>query len=182
VVEQVAAPVVGVLGDVVEQVAAPVVGVLGDVVEQVAAPVVEALDPVLDQVLAPVADIVGGSLASLLGLGTGGGAPIILTSVVAASGSIDFEGGAPTALSLPVDDLFSRGGYTDYNLVLHGDIPAGAGSAPGTALQDAADSVGDDILGALLTPPDSGNGGHGSSHHVGLPSLLGDFGLHGLGL
>ena len=98
--------------------------------------------------LAPVTDIVGDPLAALLGLGSGGGAPIITTPVVSASsGSIDFEG-APAAGSLPLDDLFSGGGYTDYNLALHGDVPAGASSAPGAILHDVADAAGD-ILGAV---------------------------------
>ena len=166
VVEQVVAPVIGIVGDVVgdvvqvldpvvEQVVAPVVQVLDPIVEQVVAPVVQALDPVvapvieaLDPLLAPVADIVGGPLASLLGLDPGGGAPIIMTPVVAASsGSLDFEG-APAVGPLVLDDLFSGGNYTDYNLALQSDVPAGANSAPGAILHDVVNSAGD-ILGAV---------------------------------
>ena len=208
VVDQVVAPVISIVGDViqvldpvVDHMVAPVIGIVGDVVgdvvqvldpvvEQVIAPVVQALDPVvapvaevLEPLLAPVADIVGGPLASLLGLGPGGGTPIIMTPVVAASSSsMDFEG-APAAGSLPLDDLFSGGGYTDYNLALRGDVPAGANSAPGAILHDVADAAGD-ILGAVTgsTSSDGGHGGHASTHHIGLPSILGDLGLHGLGL
>ena len=208
VVDQVVAPVISIVGDViqvldpvVDHMVAPVIGIVGDVVgdvvqvldpvvEQVIAPVVQALDPVvapvaevLEPLLAPVANIVGGPLASLLGLGPGGGTPIIMTPVVAASSSsMDFEG-APAAGSLPLDDLFSGGGYTDYNLALRGDVPAGANSAPGAILHDVADAAGD-ILGAVTgsTSSDGGHGGHASTHHIGLPSILGDLGLHGLGL
>ena len=208
VVDHMVAPVIGIVGDmvqvldpVVDHMLAPVIGIVGDVVgdvvqvldpvvEQVIAPVVQALDPVvapvaevLEPLLAPVADIVGGPLASLLGLGPGGGTPIIMTPVVAASSSsMDFEG-APAAGSLPLDDLFSGGGYTDYNLALRGDVPAGANSAPGAILHDVADAAGD-ILGAVTgsTSSDGGHGGHASTHHIGLPSILGDLGLHGLGL
>ena len=108
-----------------------------------------------------------------------------MTPVVAASSSsMDFEG-APAAGSLPLDDLFSGGGYTDYNLALQSDVPAGASSAPGAILHDVADSAGD-ILGAVTGNAsfDGGNGGHGSSHLIGLPSILGDRAarLDGLGL
>ncbi len=66
VVEDVIAPVVGIVGDVVgdvvhvldpviEQVVAPVIGIVGDVVGDV----VHVLDPVVEQVVAPVIGIVG---------------------------------------------------------------------------------------------------------------------------
>ena len=66
---------------------------------------------------------------------------------------MDFEG-APASGSLPLDDLFSGGGYTDYNLALQSDVPAGANSAPGAILHDVADSAGD-ILGAVTGNPHS---------------------------
>jgi hypothetical protein len=197
VVEQVVAPVIGIVGDVVgdvvqvldpvvEQVVAPVVQVLDPIVEQVVAPVVQALDPVvapvieaLDPLLAPVADIVGGPLASLLGLDPGGGAPIIMTPVVAASsGSLDFEG-APAAGPLVLDDLFSGGNYTDYNLALQSDVPAGASSAPGAILHDVVDSAGD-FLGAVAGNNLS-DGENANSHFIGLPSILEEIGLRGSG-
>jgi hypothetical protein len=189
VVEQVVAPVIGIVGDVVQvldPVVAPVVQVLDPIVEHVVAPVVKALDPVvapvveaLDPLLAPVADIVGGPLASLLGLDPGGGAPIIMTPVVAASsGSLDFEG-APAAGPLVLDDLFSGGNYTDYNLALQSDVPAGASSAPGAILHAVVDSAGD-ILGAVTgnNPSDDENA---NSHFIGLPSILEEIGLRGSG-
>ena len=112
-----------------EQVVAPALGIAGDV----AGDVVQVLDPVVEQVAAPVADILGGPLASLLGLGSDGGAPIIVAAMVASSGSIDFEAG-PTAGSLPLDDLFSAGGYSDYNLTLQADASVGANAASGGIL------------------------------------------------
>jgi hypothetical protein len=175
-----------VLDPVVEQVVAPVVQVLDPIVEQVVAPVVQALDPVvapvieaLDPLLAPVADIVGGPLASLLGLDPGGGAPIIMTPVVAASsGSLDFEG-APAVGPLVLDDLFSGGNYTDYNLALQSDVPAGASSAPGAILHDVVDSAGD-FLGAV-TGNNPSDGENANSHFIGLPSILEEIGLRGSG-
>ena len=187
VIEQVVAPVLGSVGDVLgdavqvldpvlEQVVAPVLGSVGDVLGDV----VQALDPVLEQVAAPVADILGGPLASLLGLGSGGGAPIVVAAVVSSSGSIDFEAG-PAAGSLPLDDLFSGGGYSDYNLTLQAGVSVGANPAPGGILP------GLDIAAELnvLTgnaPTDGGHDTQGNTHHIGLPSLLGDTGLHWLGL
>ena len=187
VLEQVVAPVLGgvgdVLGDVVqvldpvlEQVVAPALGIAGDV----AGDVVQVLDPVVEQVAAPVADILGGPLASLLGLGSDGGAPIIVAAVVASSGSIDFEAG-PTAGSLPLDDLFSAGGYSDYNLTLQADASVGANAASGGILP-AIDIAAE--LSALTGngPTESEHGAQGNAHHIGLPSLLGDTGLHWLGI
>ena len=187
VVQQVVAPVLGMVGEV----AGDVVQVLDPVLEQVIAPVfdgagevlgdaVHALNPVLDQVIAPVADVLGGPLGSLLGLGSDGGAPIVMAAVVASSGSIDFEAG-PAAGSLPLDDLFSGGGYSDYNLTLQAGVSASANPAPGGILP------GLDIAGELNVwtgnaPTEGGPDAQGNTHHIGLPSLLGDAGLHWLGL
>ena len=141
---------------------------------------VQVLDPVVEQVAAPVADILGGPLASLLGLGSDGGAPIVVAAVVASCGSIDFEAG-PTAGSLPLDDLFSGGGYSDYNLTLQADASVGANAASGGILP-AIDIAAE--LSALTGngPTESEHGAQGNAHHIGLPSLLGDTGLHWLGI
>ena len=188
VLEQVVAPVLGTAGDVlgdvvhvldplVEQVVAPVLGIAGDVVGDV----VHALDPVIEQVAAPVADVLSGPLGSLLGLDSDGGSPIILASVVASSGSIDFEAG-PAAGSLALDDLFSGGGYSDYNLTLQAEVSVGAHPAPGGILPDLDIAA---ELNALIGgngPTENGPDAQGNAHHIGLPSLLGDTGLHWLGL
>jgi hypothetical protein len=156
-----------------------VLGSVGDVLGDV----VQVLDPVLEQVAAPVADILGGPLASLLGLGSGGGAPILVASVVASSGSIDFEAG-PAAVSLPLDDLFSGGGYSDYNLTLQADVSAGANAAPGDSLLDIDIAAELNELSILTgnAPTEGGPETQGNAPHIGLPSLLGDTGLHWLGL
>ena len=133
VVEQVVAPVIGIVGDVVGD----VVQVLDPVVEQVVAPVRASARRIVgrwrtpwcrpsiplsrrcSRLSAPVADIVGGPLAALLGLGSGGGAPIIVTPVVSRLLAAAWTSRARRASgSLPLDDLFSGGGYTDYNLAL----------------------------------------------------------------
>jgi hypothetical protein len=186
-VEQVVAPVLGsvgnVLGDVVqvldpvvEQVVAPVLGGVGDVLGDV----VQALDPVVEQVAAPVADVLSAPLASLLGLGAGGGSPILVASVVASSTSIDFEAG-PAAASLPLDDLFSGGRYSDYNLTLQADVSAGANAAPGGSLLDIDIAAELSVL-TGAAPTEGGPEAQGNAQHIGLPSLLGDTGLHWLGL
>jgi hypothetical protein len=101
--------------------------------------------------------------------------------VVASSGSIDFEAG-PAAGSLALDDLFSGGGYSDYNLTLQADVSVGAHPAPGgilPGLDIAAE------LNALIGgngPTENGPDAQGNAHHIGLPSLFGDTGLHWLGL
>ena len=213
VLEQVVAPVLGSVGDVLgdvsqvldpvlEQVVAPVLGsagdVLGDVVqvldpvlEQVVAPVLGSAGDVLgdvvhvlDPVVAPVADVLSGPLGALLGLGSNGGAPIVVASVVASSGSIDFEAG-PAAASLPLDDLFSGGGYSDYNLTLQASVSPGANPALGGILPglDIAAELNElNVLTGGNAPAEGGPDTQGSAPHIGLPSLLGDTGLHWLGL
>jgi hypothetical protein len=212
VLEQVVAPVLGIAGDVlghvvqvldpvVEQVVAPVLGVAGDMLgdviqvldpalEHVVAPILDSAGDVLgdavhvlDPVIAPVADVLSGPLGSLLGLGSSGGAPIVVASVVASSGSIDFEAG-PAAASLALDDLFSGGGYSDYNLTLQASASPDANPALGGILPglDVAAELNELNILTGNAPTESGPEGQGNAPHIGLPSLLGDTGLHWLGL
>jgi hypothetical protein len=138
---------------------------------------------VLDPVIAPVADVLSGPLGSLLGLGSNGGAPIVVASVVASSGSIDFEAG-PAVANLPLDDLFSGGGYSDYNLTLQAAVSAGANPASGGILPAVDIAAELNELNVLTgnVPTEGGSDAQGNAPHIGLPSLLGDTGLHWLGL
>ena len=106
-----------------------------------------------------------------------------MASVVASSGSIDFEAG-PAAGSLPLDDLFSGGGYSDYNLTLQAGVSVGANPAPGGILPGLDIAAGLNELNILTgnAPTEGAPDAQGNVQHFGLPSLLGDTGLHWLGL
>jgi hypothetical protein len=163
-----------VLDPVLDQVVAPVTALAGDVIGDT----VQVVGPVIEQVTAPVTDLLG----SLLGPGSTGGQPILATSVVvASSGSIDFEG-VPPASPLGLDDLFSGGRYSDYNLALQADASISANPASGGPLPNLDLAVDLNIAHDAGTPPDNGQGGQGSHLQVALSGVLGDIGLHGLGL
>ncbi|NJM36328.1 MAG: hypothetical protein HC850_18370 [Rhodomicrobium sp.] len=173
----------------------PITDIVGDVVQ--------VLDPVVEQVVAPLVGTVGdgGSGArsgragdhargragadarheysgDLLELGSGNGAPIITASVAASSSSIDFEVG-PAGGSLPLDELFSAGSYSDYNLALQANVSVSANPAPAETLLSDLD-IATEL--SALTGSAPSESGQGNSQHFALPSLLGDIGLHGLGL
>ncbi len=170
VVDGVAAPVAALAGGLVDALEPVVDGVAAPVVA-LAGGLVGALEPVVDGVLGPIASTVadvtapvGGSVdalfGSLIGEGTdpapggsiadalsalglvSGGPSSVIEAVVGAGGGLLGAGG--------LDDLFSGGGYTEYNLALQ----AGAsGSTGGAAASTGAalDTPGIDLdLGALV--------------------------------
>lgn len=177
VVDGVVAPLLG----NVQQIAAPVLGLVDDIAGDLLEPVTQAAAPVLGLVNDLTGDLLGdGPLSALLGLGSETAESISTAPIAAGSSSLDFQQ-APAAAASLLDELFSGGRYTDYNLALQADAPAGPLSMPGSILTDAV-ATADDIVSAI-TGTSLSDGVNGQAHHGGLLSGgHGDIGLHGLGL
>jgi hypothetical protein len=205
IVEQTIVPAAGVLEEVLQSLdpvmdpvtglaaeAGTVFGEVGTTVSGLGASLVEPLGPVINEIAAPPGgplalfdpgveafEQFGGSspdpLATLLGLGSGG-TPIVLAPVTAAAGSISFQ-------SLPVPDglneLFSSGSYTEYNLALQSATSAEAPQPAltvGATLQNALSALEPAAL--VNADPEEGTQGAVNGN---LTSVLESGGLHGLG-
>lgn len=159
------------LGEGLGEAAAPLIGTIDDVVE--------TLGSTIGAVAPALTGLVDGLTGGLGGQGEDNGGP--LQDAVASSGQIVFKampvvddlGG-----DLGLDSLFSGGRYTDYNLALRADA---ADSAPSHGL--ASTSGSSTLLDHLL--PSGNDAGHpfedDQMRNVGLPSVLDEMALRGLG-
>jgi len=156
---------------------------LGDGLGEVAAPLTATIDEVVETLGSSVGaapaltGLVGGLTGGLADQGDDNGRP--LQDAVASSGQIVFKA-LPVVGDPGLDSLFSGGGYTDYNLALRADA---ADSASSQSLAGASGSS--TLLDHLLTG--SNDPGHqfdddqGVVRNVGLPSVLDEIALRGLG-
>jgi hypothetical protein len=162
------APVAGLAGGVAE-VLGPVLGGVSDpiasIVTGAAAPIGDPVGELFDA-LAGEGTEAGGSLASTLSaLGLTGGSSGVIEAVTGSGGGLLGAGG--------LDDLFSGGGYTDYNLALQ----TGASGSTGIAdsVSTALDPTAADLdLGALIQLDSDENEADAG---LGLSALLGGTGL-----
>jgi hypothetical protein len=144
VLEGVVAPVASLTGGIAETLG-PVLGGVSDpiasIVTGAAAPIGDPVGELFDA-LAGEGTEAGGSLASTLSaLGLTGGSSGVIEAVTGSGGGLLGAGG--------LDDLFSGGGYTDYNLALQTGASGSTGTADsaGTALDPTAADL---DLGALI--------------------------------
>ena len=165
-------PLLATLGDVVPDAVADIGRNLHDVVESLSQPLDAALDlppKVLEALVPPVATAVQVTQ----------GATQAIQDVLASSGELAF----PVLEIAGLDELYTDGRYTDYNLALQaklplpdlvaGDAGAAASNPVGdalTALSDAGDTeLLDNIKDGLHLP------------HAAIPSVLEEIALRGLG-
>ena len=183
-VADVVTPVVATVG----QVLAPVTGIVGDVTH--------ALDPLLEKVTTPVAELVADAAAPLepvLGVVTDLAGPV--TSLLGLGGSHDAHAGsspiALTSSSLDLEhtlspggllnDLFSGGRYTDYNLALQShDATAATGATHAPAGSGSVLSLIDHLVSSTGESHDA-QGDHAHQQAFSLPSVLDDMASRGLG-
>jgi hypothetical protein len=161
----------GSLGHGLGEVAAPLTGTIDDVVE--------TLDSTVGAAAPALTGLVSGLTGGPGGQGENNSGP--LQDAVASSGQIVFKalpvvddlGG-----DLGLDNLFSGGGYTDYNLALRSDA---ADSAPshGPAGTIGSSTLVDHILTGGNDPGQPFD--NDQVRNVGLPSVLDEIALRGLG-
>ena len=198
--------IVDALGDIVGDITDPLPGALDDIVES-------AVDPLLntiESVVGSLDDILGGVTEPLLGpLGDGvantvdslvstvetivgslddtletavqatQGATQAIQDVLASSGELAF----PVLEIAGLDELYTDGRYTDYNLALQAKLPlpgpvasdagAGASSPVGDALTAVSDGGDTELLDTIK------DGLH--LPHAAIPSFLDEIALRGLG-
>ena len=183
------APLTGALDTIVEGTVSPLLANVDDLIEslghglgEAAAPltgtiddVVETLGSTIGSAAPALTGLVDGLTGALGGQGEDNGGP--LQDAVGSSGQIVFKA-LPIVGDLSLDGLFSGGGYTDYNLALRADASVSASS------QGLASTGGSSTLLDHLLPGSSDPGHHlddDQMRNVGLPSVLDEIALRGLG-
>jgi hypothetical protein len=141
---------------------------IGDVAHVALAPVTSVVDGVVTPLIssfAPVPDVVGSGLSGLLGH------PGSEHDAVASAGSITLP--VTSSLGGVVDDLFSAGRYSDYNLELQTGVSASAGAPVATS---SAGSVLANLFSGDAGSVDHPNDHAASSHPLALPNALDELG------
>lgn len=159
VVNQLTAP----LEDIADTLLSPLAPVVAPLTEPLLGPITGQLS-ILDGLTGDAPEGSGGAqgigLSQLLDIGVGGG-PILLDAAPATTGGLPVLGG--------IDDLFSGGKYTEYNIALQGAVPSPDGLAGSVA--DSLDALVSNLdAGALLSAETSEQT---ASAGGGLSSILG---------
>jgi hypothetical protein len=173
-VGEVAAPVIGVADAVLQPIAGPV--------DQVVAPLGGLLDHALSStttsLIGPVAGAAGSALQPAADICDHVAAPITdllsIQGTVASAGSIVISE-VPVGTALPLDDLFSKGAYTDYNLALNSE-PIGVSASLQTG------GAGTLLVGSLQAGDTAHDDHDGTMAQHSLPtSALEELHLRGIG-
>lgn len=181
------APLTGALDTIVEGTVSPLLANVDDLIESLGDGLGEAAAPLtgtIDDVVETLGSTIGSAAPALTGLvdgltgGLGGqgednGGP--LQDAVGSSGQIVFKA-LPVAGDLGLDGLFSGGGYTDYNLALRAD---GGPTSHGLASTSGSSTLLDHLLPGGNDPGQSFD--DDQMRNVGLPSVLDEIALRGLG-
>jgi hypothetical protein len=170
---------VGSIDGLLDNAVAPLTGALDTIVEGTVSPllanVVDTLGSTIGAAAPALTGLVDGLTGGLGGQGEDNGGP--LQDVVGSSGQIVFKA-LPAVADLGLDSLFSGGGYTDYNLALRADASVSA-SSQGLVSTGGSSTLLDHLL------PGGNDLGHqfddDQTRNVGLPSVLDEIALRGLG-